>query len=129
MAGSIQRSVVVVVAILPLPAAAAVVAIAPVTTVVVMPAAAPGAHLAEALAAMGCPDPNAAAWNRIRFSLEKISGYRVCSGFPRVTGIQFPGHVLPEGIESVSYEVDLRAAVRFKLPDDEFPAELEKIVS
>jgi len=86
-------------------------------------------ELAEALAAMGCRDPDSIAWNRIRFSLEKISGYRVCSGFPRVTGIQFPGHVLPEGIESVSYEVDLRAAVRFKLPDDEFPAELEKIVS
>ena len=84
--------------------------------------------LAEALAAMGCADHNATAWNRIRFSLEKTSGYRVGPGFPRVTAAQFPGHVLPDGILSVSYEVDLRAAVGFRVSDTELPGELAKVV-
>lgn len=84
--------------------------------------------LVKALAAMGCPDPDSIAWNRIRFSLERISGYRVTSGFPRVTAAQFPGHVLPEGIQSVSYEVDLRAAGGFRVPDDELSGELAKVV-
>lgn len=84
--------------------------------------------LMEALAAMGCSDPDSTAWNRIRFSLEKINGYRVDSGFPRVTSAQFPGRVLPDGIMSISYEVDLRAAVGFLVPDGELPGELGKVV-
>ncbi|HEV7270173.1 PD-(D/E)XK motif protein [Pseudoxanthomonas sp.] len=85
-------------------------------------------RLAEALAAMGCPDPDSAAWNRIRFSLEKISGYRVDPGFPRLTAKQFPGHVLPDGILSVAYEVDLRAASEFRVPDNELASELAKVI-
>lgn len=85
-------------------------------------------RLGEALAAMGCPNPDSAAWNRICFSLEKISGYRVESGFPRVSATQLPGGVLPAGIVSVSYEVDLRLAAGFRVPDDELPGEFSKVV-
>lgn len=84
--------------------------------------------LAEALTAMGCPDPASAAWNRIRFSLERIGGYRVARGFPRVTAAQFPNHILPEGILCVSYEVDLRAAERFRVPDGELSGQLAMVV-
>lgn len=84
--------------------------------------------LAEALAAMGCPDPDSAAWNRIRFSLEKSSGYRVGSGFPRITAAQFPGGVLPEGVQCISYEVDLRTAERFRVSEAELAIEYSKVV-
>lgn len=85
-------------------------------------------RLADALAAMGCADPDSAAWNRIRFSLEKVTGYRVGSGFPRITGSQFPDDVLPEGIPSITYDVDLRAAARFRVADAELTGEFAKVV-
>ena len=84
--------------------------------------------LGEALAAMGCPDPDSATWNRIRFSPEKMSAYRVGPGFPRVTATQFPGHVLPDGVLSVTYAVDLRAASGFRVPDNELACELVKVI-
>jgi len=86
------------------------------------------ARLGEALAAMGCPDPDSAAWNRIRFSLERTSGYRVGSGFPRIGAAQFPGRELPVGILSLSYEVDLRTAERFRVSDDELSMEYAKVI-
>ena len=84
-------------------------------------------EMVKALAALGCHDPNASAWNRIRFSLEKISGYRVGADFPRVTSAQFPGRMLPEGVGAVSYEVDLRAASRFRVQDGELKYEFSKV--
>lgn len=84
--------------------------------------------LAEALAAMGCADPDSAAWNRIRFSPERTSGYRVSPGFPRITAAQFPSRVLPEGIVCISYGVDLRAAERFRVSENELASEYAKVV-
>ncbi|MGE4358259.1 MAG: PD-(D/E)XK motif protein, partial [Lysobacteraceae bacterium] len=84
-------------------------------------------RLVEALTAMGCSDPDSPAWNRIRFSLEKCSGYRVGPKFPRITAAQFPGHTLPEGIVSLTYKLDLRAAERFRVPDSELFDELGRV--
>lgn len=85
--------------------------------------------LGKALAAMDCLDPGAPEWNRVRFALEKITGYRVDPGFPRITSDQFPGGVLPDGIESVAYEVDLRAASAFQMSEDELDATFARIAS
>lgn len=87
----------------------------------------PRDELQKALSALGCQDPNAQQWNRLRFTLERISGYRVGMGFPRVTSSQFPGHVLPEGIGAISYELDLRAASRFRVQDGELGEEFSKV--
>lgn len=89
----------------------------------------PGLALEKALAAMGCLDRDSSAWNRTRYELEKISGYRVAPGFPRITSGQFPGSVLPEGIESISYSIDLRVARQFLLSNDELDIALAKVVS
>lgn len=85
--------------------------------------------LEKALAAMGCLDPHALGWNRLRYALEEVNGYRIGPGFPKITSAQFPGGFLPEGIESVSYSIDLRAATAFQLSDSELRVELSRIAS
>jgi hypothetical protein len=84
-----------------------------------------GAVLRQGLAAMGCLDHKADAWNRIRVGLEGIQGYRVEAGFPRIISAHFPGNTLPDGIESLVYEVDLRVAKPFALG----AAELESAIA
>lgn len=73
--------------------------------------------LGEALAAMGCLDADSFEWNRLRYELEGVSGYRVAPGFPRITSEQFPESTLPDGIESIVYSIDLRAARQFLLSE------------
>lgn len=85
--------------------------------------------LGRALAEMGCLDPNAAEWNRVSYALEKASGYRVGPGFPRITSTQFPGGVMPEGIESIVYVVDLKVARQFQLSELELKAAFSRMAS
>lgn len=89
----------------------------------------PMEDLAHALSAMGCANPYADTWNRVRYSLERISGYEVREGFPRITSAHFTGHTLPAGIASVTYDVDLRAAKAFQLSDGELMAQYARIAS
>lgn len=84
--------------------------------------------LNRGLLAMGCPDPNSAAWNRLRFGLEGLTAYRVTAGFPRITPAQFTGGHLPVGIESLSYVVDLAAASQFLVAAEEMEAAFKRIV-
>jgi hypothetical protein len=83
----------------------------------------------RALAAMGCNDPVAPEWNRIRFGLEAIDTYRVKNGFPRIVSGQFPGEKLPEGVQAVSYVIDLLVAKPFLLSEAEAEAELKEMMS
>ncbi len=89
----------------------------------------PRQALGKALAAMGCLDADSPEWNRIHYGLERISGYRVEPGFPRVTSGQFPGGVLPDGIESIVYSIDLRVARQFLLSEAELTAAFARVVS
>jgi hypothetical protein len=89
----------------------------------------PRPSLKKALAAIGCSDPESPEWNCVRYELEKIIGYRVASGFPRITTGQFPGGVLPHGIESIAYSVDLSSARQFVLSDEELTAGFSRIAS
>ncbi|WP_157745344.1 PD-(D/E)XK motif protein [Luteimonas chenhongjianii] len=81
---------------------------------------APRPALEDALRHMGCHDPWSAEWNRISWDLEGLDAYRVRPGFPRVTSGQFEGGVLPVGVDSVAYVIDLASAAQFKLGHDEF---------
>ena len=85
--------------------------------------------LEKALAAMGCLAPDSPEWNRIRYELEGLSGYRVAPGFPRITSAQFPGGVLPDGIESIVYSIDLGIARQFLLSADELSLGFARVVS
>ena len=89
----------------------------------------PRQALGKALTALGCLDPDSPEWNRIRYELERISGYRVAPGFPRIAPGQFPGGVLPEGVESIAYSIDLLAARQFLLSDDELSIGFARVVS
>lgn len=89
----------------------------------------PAQALEKALAAMGCLDPDSPEWNRTRYESERIGGYRVEPGFPRITSDQFPGGILPDGVESIVYSIDLRAARQFLLSDDELRAGFARLVS
>jgi hypothetical protein len=84
---------------------------------------------AEGLAAIGCVDPDAHEWNRLRYAFEGMTGYLVGPGFPRITAAQFPDSTLPRGIQSVVYSVDLRAAKEFLLTESALARELEMVIS
>lgn len=66
--------------------------------------------LDERLAELGCRDPQAEGWNATRFTLEGIDIYAVATGFPSITPASFPGGVLPAGIVTLTYEIDLATA-------------------
>lgn len=76
-------------------------------------------RLKEGLENIGCSDPSHPAWNSVAFNLEKLDIYKVEGQFPRVTGTSFPDGTLPEGVSSLTYEVDLGAATAFRLQDTE----------
>ena len=66
--------------------------------------------LDERLAALGCRDPQAEEWNAVRFALEGIEIYAVTADFPSITTASFPGGILPAGIVTLTYEIDLTTA-------------------
>src|SRR5690606_27453791 len=66
--------------------------------------------LNERLAELGCRDPHAEEWNTTHFALEGIDFYAVLPGFPSVTSESFPGGVLPLGVVTLTYEIDLSTA-------------------
>ena len=84
--------------------------------------------LEKGLSTMGCLDPDSSEWNRIRCSLEGVACYRVVAGFPRIVSGQFPGGVLPDGIESIVYSIDLRSAQPFLLSDVDRDSAFQRIV-
>lgn len=85
--------------------------------------------LEKGLAAVGCLNPSSPEWNRIRCDLEGLAAYRVGPGFPRITAAQFPKEQLPEGIKSIVYTIDLRAAQRFLMRDRDRDAAFQGIVA
>jgi hypothetical protein len=84
---------------------------------------------AVSLEALGCRDPASPEWNTVEFALESVAGYRVTEGFPRITSAQFPAGTLPEGIQTVTYSVDLGSARPFLLSDAELDEVFAKFVS
>lgn len=81
--------------------------------------------LDERLAELGCRDPHAEEWNATRFAAEGIDFYAVSTGFPSVTPASFPGSILPPGIVTLTYEIDLSTA-RGHLLD---PAQTDSVLS
>src|SRR5690606_6569277 len=72
--------------------------------------------LMNALAALSCDDPYADEWNRLTFSLEGLSCYQVDERFPRIVSSSFHSGVLPSGLSSIEYKVDLVCAHKLMLP-------------
>jgi hypothetical protein len=66
--------------------------------------------LDERLAELGCRDPQAEEWNATSFVLEGVDIYAVSPGFPRIIPASFPGGILPAGIVTLTYEIDLATA-------------------
>lgn len=69
----------------------------------------------ELLAAIGCTDVDADAWNEKSFRLENETLYRVERGFPRLIQSSLAGAAVPEGISNVCYVTDLAAASAFRI--------------
>lgn len=95
----------------------------------IVAAGCPRPKLIRVLSGVGCTNPEADLWNRLRFSVERISGYRVVSGFPRITSRLFPRGLLPDGIETVSYTLDLDAARDFRLTEGELENAYARVAS
>lgn len=85
--------------------------------------------LEKGLAALGCFNPGSPDWNRIRCGLEGLTAYRVASGFPRITATQFSKGMVPDGIDSIVYSVDLRVAQQFLMSDTDRDAAFQRIVA
>jgi hypothetical protein len=83
--------------------------------------------LGAGLLAMGCSDPNSAAWNRIRFSHEGVEFYAVTDGFPRITERDFAAGRLPAGTGGVSYALDLASAEGFRMDDRQLSAAVARM--
>jgi hypothetical protein len=83
--------------------------------------------LESALIAIGCHDAHAPAWNRLQYTFESMHGYRIGDGFPRIVSEQFPHGVLPQGVESLEYRVDLRAASAFLMSGSELEMEFSRV--
>lgn len=84
----------------------------------ILEAGADPALLHSALGEVGCEDPFSTRWNRTSFSFEGIDFYRVESGFPRLSPDEFADGVLPPGVASVSYDIDLSHAREFLVQHD-----------
>lgn len=86
-----------------------------------MAAGAPQAELLTRLASMGCPDPEAAAWNHVAFNEESCATFRVAEDFPRLTPTCLAGGV-PAGVSEVTYQIDLTQAVHLAIDDADLSA-------
>nr|WP_244548509.1 PD-(D/E)XK motif protein [Bosea vaviloviae] len=67
-------------------------------------------QIRDLLAALGCADPDARAWNRASFRIEGEHQYAVDAAFPRIVPESFIAEAVPEGVVSLSYTIDLAAA-------------------
>ena len=70
-------------------------------------------RLGALLSAVGCNDTDDEKWNRHTFRAETEQLYEVRTGFPRITLSMFTGGALPQGVNGVTYEIDLSVAQRF----------------
>lgn len=75
-----------------------------------------GSRLSERLAALGCTDPEAEEWNTPECELEGVDFYLVAPGFPRIAADQFISGRFPDGIDALSYRIDLDLASQFRMP-------------
>ena len=67
----------------------------------------------ELMAAVGCPDVEADAWNRLSYRLEVETLYEVGNGFPRLVPSILTEGDCPAGISEISYRIDLSLAAEF----------------
>lgn len=89
----------------------------------------PKATLEKGLTALGCPNPGSPDWNRIRCGMEGLTAYTVAPGFPRITAAQFPMGLIPDGVDSIVYSVDLRVAREFLMRNDDRDAAFRRFVA
>lgn len=74
--------------------------------------------LKELLLELDCLDPDSPEWNYLSFSFEGEEVFEVDDEFPRLTEDCFVGFTIPQGIQNVSYEIDLNHARNSIISDD-----------
>ena len=75
--------------------------------------------LLEGLLKLGCASPNDDAWNGHRFEFGDLQGYEVKPGFPRITGEEMVGGVIPAGINRLNYSISLGNMAPYRLSDED----------
>jgi hypothetical protein len=63
--------------------------------------------LDQRLEELDCFAADAEEWNNVRFTLEGVDVYAVERGFPSITPRSFRNSVLPSGVVTLNYEIDL----------------------
>lgn len=69
---------------------------------------------------LGCSRIDAPEWNRHSFVLARKKMLRVAGGFPRLVPSMLPAGSVPQGITSVTYEIDLSALGPFEMNQQEW---------
>ena len=70
----------------------------------------PREELCTKLAAMGCDDPYSPAWNAFSYELDAFDLYSVTGKFPKLDELSFRSGMLPLGVSSLEYQIDLSFA-------------------
>lgn len=81
------------------------------------------------IAASGCDHPGDPEWNRFAFRQESRACYRVEAGFPRIVASDFSNGAAPQGVLSVTYDIDLGNAAEFRMTDEARCSYEEALVS
>jgi hypothetical protein len=86
-------------------------------------------RLMDALAELGCLDPNDDSWNLLRFETQSIKAWRVKAGFPRLTGEEIRPEIDLSGVSELQYKVDLSQASNYQISRAEYDAYLSKFMA
>jgi hypothetical protein len=70
-----------------------------------------------------------AEYRRHGFRIVDRRAYRIAEGFPRITVGDFVEGKLPDGIEAVSYNVNLEFASRFEIPPTEWDSVVQELAA
>lgn len=95
----------------------------------VMRAASDRQEVARLVSGYGCTDPESREWNRCRFRLDGEDHYLVDARFPRVIPENFTGGIVPNGVEKISYVVNLGAAEHCRLSNEDVEARNAELIA
>jgi hypothetical protein len=85
--------------------------------------------LKELLLELDCRDPDSPEWNYLSFSFEREEIFEVNDEFPRLTEDSFAGSAIPQGIQNVSYEIDLNHARSNVISENKKSSIQEELIS
>lgn len=86
-------------------------------------------RLNDGLSRIGCENPDAANWNRYKFTFQSLGVWEIINGFPRITAEDFFSGSLPPGISKIQYSLDLSVAGAYMIHEHEMDSYLKEMAN